>query len=160
MGEVSTANFLKPEMKFYLPVTHRWKNRNCFSVMGKEEEAKLDLDQLTREMFVKWHPLSWSWNASPSWTVQLPLISGSSKRNSIKELLTDAINTIAEAGIYDYAIYMDGSAESVLINGGSAAFAITGPASKPILVHSSSRKWNTWTSSFETEVMALQLATE
>ena len=43
---------------FYSPVAHRWKNRNCFSVMGKEDEAKLGLDQLTREMFVKWHPSS------------------------------------------------------------------------------------------------------
>ena len=111
-------------------------------------------------MFVKWHPPPWSWNASPLWTVRLSLIGGSNKRNSIKELQTDAINTIAEAGIYEYAIYTDGSAETGLINGGNAAIATTGPASEPTLIHSSSRKRNKLTSSFETEVMALQLATE
>ena len=45
--------------------------------MGKEEEAKLGLDQLTREIFVKWHPPPWSLNASPLWTVRLSLIGGS-----------------------------------------------------------------------------------
>ena len=69
---------------FDSPVTHLWKNINCFSVMGKEEEAQLGLDQLTREMFVKWHPPPWSWNASPLWTVRLSLMGGSSKRNNIK----------------------------------------------------------------------------
>ena len=92
--------------------------------------------------------------------MRLSLIAGSNKRNSIKELRTDAINTIAEAGIYEYAIYTDGLAESGLTNGGSAAIATTGPASEPTLVHSSSKKGNKLTSSFETEVMALQLATE
>ena len=125
---------------FDSPVTYRWKNRNCFSVMGKKEEAKLGLDQLTREMFVNWHPPPWSWNASPLWTVRLSLIGGSNKRNSIKELQTDAINTIVEAGIYEYAIYTDGSAESGLTNGGSASIATTGPASETTLVHSSSRE--------------------
>ena len=126
--------------------------------MGKEEEAKLGLDQFTRKMFVKWHPPLWSWNANPSWTVRISLISGSSKCNSNEELLTD---TIAEAGIYEYAIYTDGCAESGLTNGGSAAIATTGHASEPTLVHSSSRKGNEWTSSLETEVTAaLQLATE
>ena len=60
----------------------------------------------------------------------------------------------------EYTIYTDGSAESGLTNGGIAAIATTGQASEPTLVHSSSRKENKWTSSFETEVMALQLATE
>ena len=59
-----------------------------------------------------------------------------------------------------YTIYTDESAEISLSNGGSAAIATTGPASEPTLVHSSSRKGSEWTSSFETEVMALQLATE
>ena len=112
--------------------------------MGKEEEVKLGLDQVSREMFVKWHPPPWSWNANPSWTVRISLSGGSSKRHSDKELLIDAINT--EVGTYVY--------------GGSAAIATTGPASEPTIVHSSSRKGNSLTSSFETEVMALLLATE
>ena len=45
---------------FDSPVSHRWKNRKGFSVMGKEEEVKLGLDQVSREMFVKWHPPPWS----------------------------------------------------------------------------------------------------
>ena len=64
-------------------------------------------------------------NASPSWTVRISLIGGSNKRNSNKELLTDAINIIAEAGSYEYAIYTVGCAESDLTNVGSAAIATT-----------------------------------
>ena len=145
---------------FDSPVSHRWKNRKGFSVMGKEEEVKLGLDQVSREMFVKWHPPHWSWNANPSWTVRISLSGGSSKRHSDKELLIDAINTITEVGTYEYAIYTDGSAERGFRNGGSAAIATTGPASEPTIVHSSSRKGNSLTSSLETEVMALLLATE
>ena len=72
----------------------------------------------------------------------------------------DVINTIAEAAIYEYAIYTDVSADGGLTNGGSAPIATMGPASEPTLVHSSSRKENKWTLSFEMEVMALQLVTE
>ena len=161
LGEIGTPTFLKPEKKSVrLPVSHRWKNRKCFSIMGKEEEVKLGFDQVSREMFVKWHPPPWSWNANPSWTVRISLSGGSSKRHSDKELLIDAINTITEVGTHEYAIYTDGSAERGFKNGGSAAIATTGPASEPTIVHSSSRKGNSLTSSFETEVMALLLATE
>ena len=90
--------------------------------MGKEEEVKLGLDQVSREMFVKWHPPPWSWNANPSWKVRISLSGGSSKRHSDKELLIDAINTITEVGTYEYAIYTDGSSERGFRNGGSAAF--------------------------------------
>ena len=145
---------------FDLPVSHRLKNRKCFSVMGKEKEVKLGLDQVSREMFVKWHPPPWSRNANPSWTVRISLSGGSSKRHSDKELLIYVINTIKEVGNYEYAIYTDGSAERGFRNGGSAAIATTGPASEPTIVHSSSRKGNSLISSFETEVMALLLATE
>ena len=128
--------------------------------MGKEEEVKLVLDQVSREMFVKWHPPPWSCDANPSWTVPTSLSGVSSKRHSDKELLIDAINTITEVGTYEYAIYTDGLAERGFRNAGSSAIATTGPASEPTIVHSSSRKGNSLTSSFEMEVMALLLATE
>ena len=85
---------------------------------------------------------------------------GSSKKNSVVELLADAIRSINDAGILELIIYTDGSAVGGIAFGGSAAIVTEGPPTNPTLIDSVSKKGNRWTSSYETEVAALLLATE
>ena len=75
-------------------------------------------------------------------------------------LLADAITTIGAAGVADYTIYTDGSAQGGVSNGGSAAIVTTGAASNPTRVHTSFCTGCRWTCSYDTEVAALILATE
>ena len=145
---------------FASPVMHRWKNRNSFSCMGMAECEELGLDEIPRELFQKWHLPPWKWDSSPLWSVRTSLVGGSSKMNSVAELLADAIQSINDAGTRELTIYTDGSAVDGIAFGGSAAIVTEGPPTNPTLIDSVSKKGNRWTSSYETEVAALLLATE
>ena len=75
-------------------------------------------------------------------------------------MLTDALNTIENAGTFETTIYTDGSAEGGTSHGGSAAVITGGPPSDPIRRNTLVQKGCRLTSSFETEITALTLATE
>ena len=128
--------------------------------MGKAECEELGLDEIPRELFQKWHLPPWKWDSSPLWSVRTSLVGGSSKMNSVAELLADAIQSINDAGTRELTIYTDGSAVGGIAFGGSAAIVTEGPPTNPTLIDSVSKKGNRWTSSYETEVAALLLATE
>ena len=145
---------------FASPVKHRWKNRNSFSCMGKAECEEVGLDEIPREIFQKWHLPQWKWDNSPLWSVRTSLVCGSSKKNSIVELLADAIRSINDAGTLELTIYTDGSEVGGIAFGGSAAIVTEGPPKNPTLIDYVSKKGNRWTSSYETEVDALLLSTE
>ena len=102
----------------------------------------------------------WKWDSSPLWSVRTSLVCGSSKMNSVAELLADAIRSINDAGTLELTIYTDGSAVGGIAFGGSAAIVTEGPPMNPTLIDSVSNKGNRWTSSYETEVAALLLATD
>ena len=63
------------------------------------------------------------------------LSGGSDKSCDQSTLLTDTVDTIAAAGEAEITIYMDGSAESVYKNGGSAALVTSGPATDSVKNH-------------------------
>ena len=128
--------------------------------MGKAECEELGLDEIPRELFQKWHLPPWKWDSSPLWSVRTSLVCGSSKMNSVAELLADAIRSINDAGTLELTIYTDGSAVGGIAFGCSAAIVTEGPPTNPTLIDSVSNKGNRWTSSYETEVAALLLATE
>ena len=106
---------------FASPVKHRWKNRNSFSCMGKAECEEVGLDEIPRELFQKWHLPPWKWDTSPLWSVRTSLVCGSSKKNSVVEILADAIRSINDAGTLELTIYTDGSAVGGIAFGGSTA---------------------------------------
>ena len=128
--------------------------------MGKAECEEVGLDEIPRELFQKWHLPPWKWDTSPLWSVRTSLVCGSSKKNSVVELLADAIRSINDAGSLELIIYTDGSAVGGIAFRGSAAIVTEGPPTNPTLIDSVSKKGNRWTSSYETEVAALLLATE
>ena len=150
-----------PRRKLVTSTTpHRWKNRNCFSDMGKDECVKLGLDEYPREELSINHLPGWKWIVNSSWSIRTTLIGSSNKSHCNTALLADAITTIGAAGVADYTIYTDGSAQGGVSNGGSAAIVTTGAASNPTRVHTSSCTGCRWTCSYDTEVAALILATE
>ena len=139
---------------------HRWKNRNCFSDMSKDECTKLGLDEYPREELSINQLPGWKWIVHSPWSIRTTLIGSCKKTQGSNALLADSITTIGAAGEADYTIYTDGSAQGGISNGGSAAVITTGAASNPCRIHSSSCKGCRWTCSYDTEVAALILATE
>ena len=128
--------------------------------MGKDECAKLGLDEYPREELSINHLPGWKWIVNSPWSIRTTLIGSSKKSHCNKALLADAITTIGAAGVADYTIYTEGSAQGGVSNGGSAAVVTTGAASNPTRVHTSSCTGCRWTCSYDTEVAALILATE
>ena len=128
--------------------------------MGKDECAKLGLDEYPREELSIKHLPGWKWIVNSPWSIRTTLIGSSKKSHCNKALLADAITTIGAAGVADYTIYTDGSAQGGVSNGGSAAIVTTGAASNPTRVHISSCTGCRWTCSYDTEVATLILATE
>ena len=153
MGEVSRLPRENPRIKLVTStIPHRWKNRNCFSDMGKNECAKLELSIN--------HLPGWKWIVNSPWSIRTTLIGSSKKSHYNKSILEDAITTIGATGVADYTIYTDGSVQGGVSNGGSAAVITTGAASNPSRVHTSSCTGCRLTCSYDTEVAALILATE
>ena len=132
--------------------------------MGKAECEGVGLDEIPRELFQKWHLPPCKWDTSPLWSVRTSLVCGSSKNNSAVELLANAIRSINDAGSLEMIIYTDGSAVGGIAFVGSAAIVTEGPPNNSLLIplpHDPvSKKGNRWTSSYETEVAALLMATE
>ena len=103
-----------PRRKLVTSTTpHRWKNRNCFSDMGKDECAKLGLDEYPREELSINHLPGWKWIVNSPWSIRTTLIGSSNKSHCNKALLVDAITTIGAAGVADYTIYTEGSPRAV-----------------------------------------------
>ena len=99
----------------------------------------------------KWLLPPWKWDTSPLWSVRTSLVCGSmTKKNSVVELLADAIRSINDAGSLELIIYTDGSSVGGIAFGGSAAIVTEGPPTNPTLINYVSKKGNRWTSSYET----------
>ena len=140
------------------PVPHRWKNRSSFSQMAIAECDSACLNTLPRQILTPPKPPPWTWDADPTWKVITVLKGGSGKSSNKDTLLHDTIDTLSSSATPDIIIYTDGSAKSGIANGGSAAIITTGPASNPTRISSISETGRRWTSSYETEVSALNLA--
>ena len=140
------------------PVHHRWKNRSCFSDLAKEICGNIGLEDHPRDPFLYNRKPPWLWGRGKLWRVKSLLAKGGKTLRSQEALLEDSLQTIAAAGSQRVTIYTDGSAESGHSCGGSAAVVTSGSASAPIHITTRTQKGSRWTSSFETEVAALNLA--
>ena len=79
-----------PRRKLVKPTTpHSWKNRNCFSDMGKDEYAKLGLEEYPREELSINHLPGWKWIVNLPWSIRTTLIGSSKKSHCNKALLAD-----------------------------------------------------------------------
>ena len=88
------------------------------------------------------------------------LVGNSNKSCDKVSLLRDTVDTIAAAGHAENTIYTDGSASRGFEYGGSAAVVTSGLPTSPEKQNTISRKGRRFTSSFETEVVALLPAIE
>ena len=101
----------------------------------------------------------WEWKA-PRWKVHLSLEGGSSRDAPEEERCADALSTIRTFGRRRAIIYTDGSAEGGVRSGGSAAIICNDDPDDPRVLLRLQQTGPAFTSSFETEVWALQLAVE
>ena len=144
---------------FESPVFHRWK-RNSWSDMAKEECNKLGLNDLSRTPLPGPGLAPWHWMSNGRLKINPTLMNNSKKNESKEAQIADTISSIVHLGSAPITIYTDGSAEAGLKNGVSAAVITTGPPSDPIIIETIIRKGSLWTSSYETEVTALLMATD
>ena len=144
---------------FTAPIPQRWK-RSSFTSLAQSECERIQLANLPRERFWPKKAPPWSWITNPLWTIATRLAGNSNKSCDKVSLLRDTVDTIAAAGHAENTIYTDGSASRGFEYGGSAAVVTSGLPTSPEKQNTISRKGRRFTSSFETEVVALLLAIE
>ena len=139
-------------------VYHRWKNRLSFSQMATADCIETGLSSFERDTMALSPVPPWTQRSNPHWSVATRLLNGSTKTTDQAELKKDATDTINALHHPDVIIYTDGSAQGGCEFGGSAAVFTTGTATDPLLLDERCSKGRRWTSSFETEVTAINLA--
>ena len=140
--------------------THRSKIRSSLREMSQSlcEEAKEGEENERLYLPLLGAP---PWKECRRWICHPDLL-GNSNKSSREDVLTeDAMNTIrVRFSDVPYVIYTDGSAMEGFRNGGSAAVVTTGPCENPEVITALRSKGRTTTSSFETELKAIQLAVD
>jgi ribonuclease HI len=109
---------------------------------------------------LRWNrPEPWRWKDSQRWSASLTLDGGSSKATALATLHKDALDTVTRCGVHcRWIAYTDGSAMGGTSDGGSAAVITRGDPADPEVLHVRRRRGPQRTCSFDTEVMAMQLA--
>lgn len=120
---------------------------------------KVGLTNLPRQPLAEAMAPPWRWQVC-CWSVNTSLIDGSARTAPADVRYSDAKWTIRSLGRCDFTIYTDGSAEGGIQRGGSAAVVTTGDVEAPVPVAYRRLGGSNWTSSFDMEMRALELAAD
>ena len=140
-------------------VRHRSKIRSSWREVSSTICDRLELTSVPRQPLCEVMIAPWLWQKG-AWAITTRLSGGSSCRDTEEVRLADALDTIQAMGHFDYIIYTDGSAEGGVQFGGSAAVVTIGSTDHPEPTVALRSGGNVYTSSFEMEMKALELAAE
>jgi ribonuclease HI len=142
-----------------LLVRHRSKIRSSWRVLASEVCEEIGLNAQQRSPFPPVTTAPWRWGTA-GWTVNPDLRGGSLRNAPAETRLADALDTIQSLGQFDFTVFTDGSAEGGVQFGGSAAVILCGPFGELQPVATRRERGAVLTSSFETEVRALEMAVD